>query len=66
MFDDPLVQEIRKHREQYAASLDYDLSRIVADLQSRQQKVKETSATLVPVSIYSKGNIFKVRVALAK
>ena len=36
MFDDPLVQEIRKHREQYAASLDYDLSRIVADLQSRQ------------------------------
>ena len=30
------------------------------------QKVKETSATLVPVSIYSKGNIFKIRVALAK
>jgi SsrA-binding protein len=30
------------------------------------QKVKETSATLVPVSIYSKWNIFKVRVALAK
>lgn len=30
------------------------------------QKVKETSATLVPVSIYSKWNLFKVRVALAK
>ncbi len=30
------------------------------------QKAKETSATLVPMSIYSKGNIFKVRVALAK
>lgn len=30
------------------------------------QKVKETSATLVPVSIYAKWNLFKVRVALAK
>ncbi len=30
------------------------------------QKVKETSATLVPVSIYPKWNLFKVRVALAK
>lgn len=30
------------------------------------QKVKETSATLVPVSIYQKWNLFKVRVALAK
>lgn len=29
-------------------------------------KIKETSATLVPVSIYSKWNLFKVRVALAK
>lgn len=30
------------------------------------QKIKETSATLIPVSIYSKWNLFKVRVALAK
>lgn len=30
------------------------------------QKVKETSATLIPVSIYSKWNIFKVRIALGK
>lgn len=36
MFDDPIVLETRKHREQYAASFDYDLDRIVADLQSRQ------------------------------
>ena len=36
MFDDPIVLETRKHREEYAASFDYDLGRIVADLQSRQ------------------------------
>jgi hypothetical protein len=36
MFDDPIVLETRKYREEYAASLGYDLDRIVADLQSRQ------------------------------
>ena len=36
MFDDPIVLETRKHREEFAASLGYDLDRIVADLQSRQ------------------------------
>lgn len=36
MFDDPIVLETRKHREEYAASFGYDLDRIVADLQSRQ------------------------------
>ena len=36
MFDDPIVRETRKYREEYAASLGYDLDRIVADLQSRQ------------------------------
>ena len=36
MFDDPIVLETRKYREEYAASFGYDLGRIVADLQSRQ------------------------------
>ena len=36
MFDDPIVLETRKYREQYAASFGFDLERIVADLQSRQ------------------------------
>lgn len=30
------------------------------------QKVKEMGATIVPIEIYSKGNLFKVRIALAK
>jgi len=36
MFDDPIVSEIRKVREEYAASFGYDLGKIVADLRSRQ------------------------------
>jgi hypothetical protein len=36
MFDDPIVLETRILREEYAASFDYDLGRIVADLQARQ------------------------------
>lgn len=36
MFDDPIVLQTRKYREEYAASLGYDIDRIVADLQSRQ------------------------------
>ena len=36
MFDDPIVLETRKYREEFAASFGYDLGRIVADLQSRQ------------------------------
>lgn len=30
------------------------------------QKVKEMGATIVPLEIYTKGNLFKVRLALAK
>lgn len=36
MFEDPIVAETRKAREAYAASLGYDLARIVSDLQARQ------------------------------
>ena len=38
MFDDPIASEIRKFREDYAASLGYDLGKTVAELHSRQGK----------------------------
>ena len=38
MFDDPIVAEISKFREEYAASFGYDLGKIVSDLRSRQGK----------------------------
>lgn len=36
MLNDPIVLETRERRDAYAASLGYDLGRIVADLQARQ------------------------------
>lgn len=35
---DSIIQEVRKIREQHAASMDYDLDRIFADLKARQEK----------------------------
>jgi hypothetical protein len=34
--NDPIVEEIRKHREQYAAKFNYDLAAICKDLRERQ------------------------------
>ncbi len=34
--DDPIVEEIRKYREQYAAKFNYDLAAICKDLRERQ------------------------------
>ncbi len=33
---DPIVEEIRNHREQYAAKFNYDLTAICRDLRERQ------------------------------
>jgi hypothetical protein len=35
---DSIIEEVRAIREQHAASLDYDLDRIYADLKARQEK----------------------------
>jgi hypothetical protein len=37
MSSDPIVDEIKRFREQYAARFNYDLKAIVRDLQSRQR-----------------------------
>ena len=42
--DDEIVEEIRRHREAHAASLDYDLNRITEDLQRQEQ---DSGANLV-------------------
>ena len=34
--NDPIVEEIRKYREQYAARFNYDLAAICKDLRERQ------------------------------
>ena len=35
--NDPIVEEIRKYREQYAAKFNYDLAAICRDLRERQE-----------------------------
>jgi hypothetical protein len=35
---DPIVEEVRKHGEEYAASFGYDLDRMVLDLRRRQEE----------------------------
>lgn len=51
MPDDPIVAEIRKAREAFAASMDYDLKRMVEDIQSRQGKDEHPIACRKPVPV---------------
>jgi hypothetical protein len=39
--NDPIVAEIRRHREEYAASLDYDIKLITADTNRRGKALAE-------------------------
>ena len=36
--NDSIIQEVRNVREKHAASMDYDLDRIFADLKAKQEK----------------------------
>ena len=44
VWKDPIVAEVRKARERYAARFGYDLSRIVADLRKNEAKLKDVKA----------------------
>jgi hypothetical protein len=45
---DPIVDEVRAIRDEYAKSLGYDLEAIVADLRSRQEQHPERVVSLPP------------------
>lgn len=38
MFQDPIVEEVRRARNDYARSMDYDLDAICRDLQQKQRE----------------------------
>lgn len=38
MWNDPVVEETRKLRDEYASKHDYDAERIFADIQERQKR----------------------------
>jgi hypothetical protein len=40
MMDDPIVQEVRQARQNYAARFNYDLAAMVADLQRRTEEAR--------------------------
>ena len=45
---DSIIHEVRAVREQHAASFDFDLDRIFADLQARQIKHAAEGWTIIP------------------
>ena len=45
---DSIIDEVRAIREQHAASLDFDLDRILADLQARQNRHAAEGWAIIP------------------
>lgn len=48
MWQDPIVEEVRKARDQHAAKFDYDLKRIFADLKQQERNSGREYVTLPP------------------
>ena len=48
MWNDPIVEEVRKVRNEHAKKFNYDLSAIVADLKKQQKSSKRKFITLPP------------------
>ncbi len=46
MCRDPIVEEVRKAREDYAAKFNFDLREMIADLQRKQRESGRKSVTL--------------------
>jgi hypothetical protein len=48
MWDDPIVEEVRKVRSEHAKKFNYDLRAIVADLKKQQKTSKREFVILPP------------------
>ena len=48
MWDDPIVEEVRKIREEHAARFDYDLKKIFEDLKEQERKSGREVLSLPP------------------
>jgi hypothetical protein len=51
MWDDPIVEEVRKARDEYAAKFDYDLERIFRDVKERERQSTHRFVSLPPKRI---------------
>jgi len=48
MLNDPIVEELRRIRQDYAKQFDYDVRAIAADLRKREQKHRERLVSFPP------------------
>ncbi len=48
MWEDPIVEEVRKVREEHAARFDYDLAAICQDLREQQERSGRKVVRLQP------------------
>jgi hypothetical protein len=48
MWSDPIVEEVRKVRDEHAKKFKYDLQAIAVDLRKQQKASKRTFVTLPP------------------
>lgn len=48
MWRDPIVTEVRRNREEYAARFNYDIKAICRDLRERQKKSTRKVVSLPP------------------
>jgi hypothetical protein len=56
MWHDPIVEEVRKAREEHAARFDFDLKRIFADLGEQERKSGREYVTLPPKRLTRKAS----------
>jgi hypothetical protein len=50
MWKDPIIEEVRRLRDQYAAQLGYDIKRIFQDIQKRQALAGKKTVSFPPRS----------------
>jgi uncharacterized protein (DUF1800 family) len=50
--DDPIVEEVRRIRKEYAARFGYDLKAIAADLHKKEEAHREQLVSYPPKAVY--------------
>lgn len=51
MYTDPILDEIRRYRDEYAARFNYDVEAMVDDMRRRQKEVGTTTVSRPPKRI---------------
>jgi hypothetical protein len=60
MLDDPIVEEVRKARQEYAAKFDYDLRSIFLDIKRQEAEYQKKGWKVISFSA-TKGRIKRTR-----